>query len=187
MLSPADYQQMPPGRIWRRIAALAYDTLLIMAVSLAYFGIVTLIAYQLQSAPTEGDYSVMYSDAWKLILFAGWVLVLILFFGLFWTRNGQTLGMQAWKLRVQKTNGELINWRETALRFVVVGLGVSIFLAASNFESAIMAWISYGLFIANYAACLIAQKASLTDLVSSTRIVEVPKDQRIGVKSGGVF
>ena len=187
MLSPTDYQQMPPGRIWRRIAALAYDTLLIMALSLAYFGIVTLIAYQLQSSPSEVDYGVMYSEAWKLILFAGWILVVMLFFGLFWTRNGQTLGMQAWKLRVQKPNGELISWRQTALRFVIVGLGVAMFLAASSLESAILTWLSYGVFIANYAACLIAQKASLTDLVSSTRIVEVPKDQRVGVKSGGVF
>jgi uncharacterized RDD family membrane protein YckC len=158
-----------------------------MALSLTYFGIVTLIAYQLQSSPPEGDYGVMYSDAWKLILFAGWILVVMLFFGLFWTRNGQTLGMQAWKLRVQKPNGELINWRETALRFIIVALGFGIFLAASSLESVLLTWISYGVFIANYAACFIAQKASLTDLVSSTRIVEVPKDQRMGVKSGGVF
>ncbi|RMA79940.1 RDD family protein [Umboniibacter marinipuniceus] len=187
MLTPTDYENMPSGRIWRRVAALAYDTLLVMALSLAYFGVVTLIAYQFQTTPAEGDYGVMYSDAWKLILFAGWVVVVILFFGLFWTRNGQTLGMQAWKLRVQKPSGELISWRESVCRFAVVGFGVAVLLAASSLESTILSWLAYGIFVVNYAACLFAKKDSLTDIISATRVVEVPKDQRIGVKSGGVF
>ena len=40
----------------------------------------------------------------------------VLFFGWFWTRSGQTLGMQAWRLRVQQPDGSAIGWRQALIR-----------------------------------------------------------------------
>ncbi len=40
----------------------------------------------------------------------------MLFFGWFWTRSGQTLGMQAWRLRVQQPDGSPISWRQALVR-----------------------------------------------------------------------
>jgi uncharacterized RDD family membrane protein YckC len=53
-------------------------------------------------------------------LFRAYVALLALgFFGLPWTRRGQTLGMMAWKLRVERVDGRRLDWRGSALRLAV--------------------------------------------------------------------
>ena len=42
------------------------------------------------------------------------------FFGWFWTRGGQTLGMRAWNLRVQRPDGSAVRWPIATLRFGVL-------------------------------------------------------------------
>ena len=34
--------------------------------------------------------------------------IIVVFYGLFWTRQGHTLGMASWRLRVQRTDGTLL-------------------------------------------------------------------------------
>jgi uncharacterized RDD family membrane protein YckC len=53
-----------------------------------------------------------------------------LFFVWFWTRSGQTLGMQSWRLRLEREDGRLIDWRTGLARlclatvsFLCLGLG----------------------------------------------------------------
>jgi len=57
-------------------------------------------------------------------------LVTFLFFALFWTRSGQTLGMLAWRLRIESDQGLPINAKQALLRFMgaifsalVLGIG----------------------------------------------------------------
>jgi uncharacterized RDD family membrane protein YckC len=42
--------------------------------------------------------------------------LIIGFFGWFWTRRGQTLGMQAWRLRLVREDGSLLTWLDTLKR-----------------------------------------------------------------------
>lgn len=42
------------------------------------------------------------------------------FFVYFWTTRGQTIGMMAWRLRVQKRDGSLIDWKQATARVLVV-------------------------------------------------------------------
>jgi len=44
------------------------------------------------------------------------VLLVVGFFGLFWTRRGQTLGMASWRLRVEREDGHLLGWGDTLRR-----------------------------------------------------------------------
>jgi len=44
------------------------------------------------------------------------LLLIVGFFGLFWTRRGQTLGMASWRLRVEREDGALLGWRDTLRR-----------------------------------------------------------------------
>ena len=44
------------------------------------------------------------------------VLLVVGFFGLFWTRRGQTLGMASWRLRVEREDGSLLGWGDTLRR-----------------------------------------------------------------------
>ena len=44
------------------------------------------------------------------------LFVVVVFFCLFWTWRGQTVGMLAWRLRVERSDGTLLTWRDALLR-----------------------------------------------------------------------
>jgi uncharacterized RDD family membrane protein YckC len=44
------------------------------------------------------------------------LIIVVGFFGFFWTHSGQTLGMKAWRLRVQKADGSRLTWKDALLR-----------------------------------------------------------------------
>jgi uncharacterized RDD family membrane protein YckC len=48
------------------------------------------------------------------------LLIVGFFFGYFWTRRGQTLGMLAWRLRLQRADGSLLQWPDALLRLGIV-------------------------------------------------------------------
>ena len=48
---------------------------------------------------------------------ASLVAICFAFFGWFWTHGGQTLGMRAWKLRLERDDGGAPQWRDAGRRF----------------------------------------------------------------------
>jgi uncharacterized RDD family membrane protein YckC len=52
----------------------------------------------------------------ELVYQAVLVLLILGFFGLFWTRRGQTLGMASWRLRIERDDGRLLTWGDTTRR-----------------------------------------------------------------------
>lgn len=82
----------------RRVAAMVYDTLLLMAISILYGAIVTGLNVLITGAPETGA-----RIAWGnfgVVVFIGWILTLVWFFCYFWTKSGQTLGMKTWRMKV---------------------------------------------------------------------------------------
>ena len=53
--------------------------------------------------------------------------LIIGFFGWFWTRRGQTLGMQAWRLRVVREDGSLLTWFDTLKRLAAALISLAPF------------------------------------------------------------
>jgi len=104
-----------PASLWRRLGALLYDSLLLLAIWFLATALVLLVA--------RGYFNAA-SLAFKLYL----LLVSFWFFGWFWTHGGQTLGMRAWKIRVLQPSGKAISWSQAAQRFFVAlilgGLGL---------------------------------------------------------------
>lgn len=91
--------------MWRRLAALCYDLLLLTAL-LASFTLLVL-AVRLGVAVQPGTW-------WfELSLLA----IAMLFFCGFWVRGGQTLGMRAWHIRVVRMDGGPLTWRQSIARF----------------------------------------------------------------------
>lgn len=102
----------PSAGVGRRLAALVYDSLLLIAVSIAYGAAV--LAFQvhvLDVVPAPGERARM-----GLAGFIGWMLVLVGFYCLFWRRFGQTLGMKAWKLVLTDADGGRASWRQCLAR-----------------------------------------------------------------------
>lgn len=104
--------------LWRRLAAIIYDSIVIAAIWIVV-GFIVLSAFGIEQAQiVENDAVVM--DPWyRFTLFASMLLSAFLFFAWFWTHSGQTLGMQAWKIRVQNTDGSAISYWQALQRYVL--------------------------------------------------------------------
>jgi uncharacterized RDD family membrane protein YckC len=95
--------------VLRRFGAMLYDLLIVVALMF----IVTALFLPLTGgeAITPGDAGVL-----ERIYQVALLLVVVLFFGVFWTWRGQTIGMLAWRLRVERSDGSLLTWRDALLR-----------------------------------------------------------------------
>ena len=122
------YQSAP---LWRRFAAILYDSFLVLAlIFLAGFinlGIqIAIYGEALLHEMTEQGYSLG-----GVPFYLGLIVIIYGFFGFFWTRSGQTLGMKAWRLSIVGQNGQAITPAKSLTRFLMaipslglVGLGV---------------------------------------------------------------
>lgn len=130
----------PPGLL-RRLGALFYDGVLLLGIF--FFATLALL-------PLRGGAAFQPSSpAYQAYLLG----VAFLFFGGFWTRGGQTLGMRAWKIRLRSADGGAVSWRQAGLRFIA-------------------ALFSFGLFGLGFLAALAdPQKRCWHDRASGTRMV----------------
>lgn len=95
-----------PVSLLRRLGAMVYDTLLLVAVLFAAGLPLPLLPESVRFLPWV-----------RYATFSYMLLVSFVFFGWFWTHGGQTLGMRAWKFRVVTEALEPIGWRQSLLRF----------------------------------------------------------------------
>jgi uncharacterized RDD family membrane protein YckC len=98
---------VPTAGVLRRIAAMFYDSLLLVAVLMLAALPVVLIAH---GVPAGTVPHLLY----QLYLLA----IMFLFHTWFWIHGGQTVGMRAWRLQVQAQNGGAVTWRMAGLRFL---------------------------------------------------------------------
>lgn len=97
---------MQPAALWRRLAALFYDGLLILGLWFLTTGLS--LAINRGEAVESGNYA----------LTGALITVTFLFYGWFWTHGGQTLGMRAWKIKVRREDGDTMTWSNAAMRFI---------------------------------------------------------------------
>jgi uncharacterized RDD family membrane protein YckC len=101
-----------PAGLFRRLAALAYDLLLVTALAFATtFAILPLTHGEALLTSTQGGLAHAYHALITLVVFA--------YFGASWTRSGQTLGMRAWRIRLETLGGERLRWPGAVVRFTL--------------------------------------------------------------------
>ena len=158
--------ELRPAPLLRRLAAMLYDGLLCIALVLVVTGLYTglhqiliqvgLIGADPYARMLEEDSAISYDPVLTVLLVAS----LWGFFGFFWRRRGQTLGMQAWKIRIQNEDGSAITWLQAFMR-VLVG---------------IVSWLALGL---GYLwQWLDTGRRSWTDMASDSVTVLVAPDKR---------
>jgi uncharacterized RDD family membrane protein YckC len=139
---------LPAAPLWRRLAALVYDGLLLIALGFVYSGIILTVQVQF-----FGTYEAQPLGGLGL---AGLWLFLSLYYIWCWRRAGQTLGMKTWRLRLQQPDGSPPTWRQAWLRCL---------LAPFSLVS-----------VLGYLWCLWSRSGDcLHDLGSGTRLVVLPK------------
>ncbi len=131
-----------PAGIWRRFGALLYDGLLLLAIW--FISIAALLPIASPVPPWLAQIVVISETA--------------IFYIYFWHKQGQTLGMRAWRLRLVTEAGQHVGWRHIGIRCLVgpfalacLGLGYL--------------WIYVG-----------SRRQAWHDRASSTYVVCLPKD-----------
>lgn len=99
-----------PAALWRRLLALLYDLLPLLAL----WFIAGMIALML----TGGAFDPVNENHQYLIraLLLGFSAA---YFVVSWTRGGQTIGMRAWRLRLVADNGRSLPWPRALMRFAI--------------------------------------------------------------------
>lgn len=112
----------------RRLIAAVYDGFLLFAVlfaAAALYGWLTtdttpLSNNQLHTGDVVHELQpIAHGWLYKAYLAA----VIILFYTAFWCKTGQTLGMQAWRIKAQSCSGDIMSFKQGLLR-AAVGLGL---------------------------------------------------------------
>lgn len=62
-------------------------------------------------------------DVKNAVYFAYLLALIFLFYGWFWTRTGQTLGMAAWHIRIVGRDGSLPDWKQVLIRLTTAMMG----------------------------------------------------------------
>ena len=99
----------------RRLGAMIYDGFLLFALLMVAAVPVVMIA----GANSDFFKSPMYTLYLYFISFV--------FFGWFWTRGGQTLGMRSWKIRVIRDDNRPLGWDSALMRFLLATISLTLF------------------------------------------------------------
>ncbi|WP_349432404.1 RDD family protein [Methylomarinum sp. Ch1-1] len=142
---PGQPNQAAPG-FWRRMAAVIYDSLLLLAVLF----LATTVALPFNAGEAFSADQVIY----PLYL----VAVSFVFYGWFWTHGGQTLGLRSWKMRlVDRHDNRAVGWRQALLRYL----------------AAVLSWLCLGM---GFVWILIDKKnLAWHDYLSGTRLILTEK------------
>ncbi|WP_284245085.1 RDD family protein [Thalassotalea insulae] len=127
-----DYTNFPRAGIIRRLASWLYDTLVAIAVYMVA-GAISFLVFGflfdhgiIANKGFEHAFDLKSSSYIYSLLVDGFAWFWVgYFFIFFWVKSGQTIGMKAWRLRVQNQDGSLMD-KSTALKRLLptlLGLG----------------------------------------------------------------
>ncbi|WP_290648602.1 RDD family protein [Aquisalimonas sp.] len=157
-----------PG-LFRRLAALVYDSMLVTAIVIAATALLL---------PVTGGEAIDALGPATLLYQAYLLTVVFLFFGYCWTHGGQTLGMKAWRLRLRRADSGPVTWRAAILRYGAALLAwvplVLIFILSYQMGLASIAWIPVaGVFLWSLGS---RQRPAWHDHLAGTRVVVEPRE-----------
>ena len=186
--TPAEKPVLAPMRI--RLAAVVYDALLIIALNAIVGAILVGIATPKEIA-SQHRATALPADFRHFVLFPAMVLTTWLFYGYFWRKAGQTLGMQTWRIRVLRPDGGYLRWSESfgrcAAAMILPACCGLIGKALYGTDSAFLASVATG-FFANYGWSLIGRRGlAWHDQLSGTVVIRLPKEQHPKRKFFGWF
>lgn len=115
MSDPSRASAIPAHLGWRLLAAV-YDLLPLLA--LWFVAAVLALALSGGALDVRRPFDRLLVQALVLVVSAG-------YFGVSWTRGGQTIGMKPWRLRVVRGDGGPLSGRQALVRFAVALLSLA--------------------------------------------------------------
>ena len=172
-MTPAELSTLPSPQFWRRVSCYLYEQLVLLGVIAFTFllpnlGLGILFGVSLPS--------------W--LTFAYLYTVLGIYFVWYWSKSGQTLAMQTWRIRIIDVNGFTLTRRQAFWRYIFGSLWIIpcvVLQWAFHLEKwqIIEMLFSVALFFWPLTIYLDRrsplQRQSLPDRFAGTRLVELPK------------
>lgn len=126
---PETLPTLPPkASLIKRLAAMFYDTLLLFGVLFTATLIPSLLLKTAPSVNQNGDVVHELNPLLSGLSFQAYLLVItIAFFCYFWLRQGQTLGMQAWKLQLVSRDRGPLSLKQCLLRTFYASVSIACF------------------------------------------------------------
>lgn len=142
----------------RRLAALLYDGFLVAAIWMVLGFLLQRIVGTESNQLVDGV--VQTDPVLDAILFAIMVASGSGFYIWFWTRSGQTLGMIAWRIKLESLDGSLIDFKQGVIRYLA-------------------AWPAFFLLGLGYLAMYLDGNGDCVhDKISGSKVVLLPKSHR---------
>ena len=142
---------LPPAPLWRRLAAILYDSFLVIALVMAVSGLYHSVV-NVWLGGTEDA-----SAGFDPFLFTILLVTVFSFFTYFWRAKGQTLGMQVWRIRVELNSGGMPEMKHCVLRFLSA-------IPALGLGGAGLFWM-----------LLDSKKMAVQDRISNSKVIVLPK------------
>lgn len=169
---------LPGAGVLRRVGAMVYDALPVLALLIiGTFPFVPFLHGKVLVPREVGALAYVY---WLEQL-----VITVLFFAFFWTRRGQTIGMLAWRLRLQQPDGSLPSWPQVQVRLALVFALLLPFLLGywliwGHWQDARARHIAIGASLVPVAVAYLwiwvdGERLALHDRWSGTRVVVLPK------------
>ncbi len=174
MITPAELNLLPSPSFWRRVSCTLYEQLVLLGVIAFTFllpnlGLGILFGVALPS--------------WLTFLYL--YLVLGLYFVWYWTKSGQTLAMQTWRIRMIGVGGFNLTRRQAMWRYVFGSLWLAPCVLLQWYFG-LQKWqiiemlFAVALFLWPLSIYLHRVPASfrqgIPDRLAKTRLVELPKN-----------
>lgn len=173
-----DLTSYPRAPVWRHLLAMVYDLFLVIPLLMVTAGLLVWIYGPVENATQRAV------PAWQQWLLA--LTALVTFFGIFWRQQGQTLGMQAWRVRlvVQGSPTKRVTWVQAITRVVVACLPLLAALLPFTFFDVNSAPTGIYILSAVIAAAGILWRFTnnsrhyLHDMFSGTELLQTPKRKK---------
>lgn len=164
-MNPTTESAERPAPPWRRLLALVYELLVVLAIMLVTVMLLTLAHLD--------------PHAWwyRLLL----LLVVEAYFVASWVRGGQSLGMRAWRLYLRTADGGTPDLARALLRFVIVAAPIMLLalgLVADIRVAMAAPFVAWALDLA--VAAFDRRRRALHDILAGTWIAYRPAPDRRG-------
>ena len=157
----------PPCPLWRRLVALVYDLLIVVAIVMVV-GLLCQLATggKLIAAGAQAVVPLWYQMLQGLVVGA--------YFVASWRRGGQTVGMRPWRIRVSRDDGGTIGLQQAAIRVLVAAAPMLLLALEPALGLHATLWAVLGAWALWFAVALFdPRRRALHDIAADTEVQRV--------------
>ena len=154
---------VPPCPLWRRLLALVYDLLIVVAIMMVAVMLGLLLTHG-QLVDTDGRLRALWFPPFEGALVAA-------YFVTSWLRGGQTIGMRPWHIRVTRTDGGTPSLQQAVIRVLVAAAPLLLLMLEPRIGLQATLWALLLVWAGWFAVALFdPRKRALHDLAANTEI-----------------